>query len=467
MIAAIEKFIRAEGIFMQAERVLVGLSGGADSTALVYALHYLKKSLGLQVHLAHLHHGIRGVSADDDLRFVQNMAAKLNLPLYTQKCDIPARAAIEDVSIEMAARAARQEFFEDICRRFELDCVALAHNSDDQAETVIMRIARGTGCSGLSGIAPVQRLGEITLVHPMLTVRHADAVEFLHAHGLPWREDPSNSDDAYIRNRVRHRLLPLMETMLNPNLRAALCRMADIFRCEDDFMKSVADAGLHNCAAGEGWSALDISKLGIHHKSVRRRIILLWLQRAGVNPQKIDMERVEAVDRICADVSGSKSLDIGTDFKVLRRYSLLTIEPSCCDGMELAPTRIRVPGETVIRTASTIVRVQFGRGIIDERGCEPGQLPASASLSSRKLRGRDLCLRRVRPGDRMRPYGMTGSRKLQDILTDCKVPLDKRGHMLVLEVDGDIAWLPGYRVSADWAVESSNAECLQISLALI
>ena len=469
MIAAIEKYIRDEGIFRHGDRVLIGISGGADSTALAYVLHYLSEGMGLQLHLAHLHHCIRGAEADEDMRFVHNLAAKLNLPVFTLRRDVPALAAADGVSVEMAARKARLEFFEDLCRRYSLALVALAHNSDDQAETVIMRIARGTGCSGLAGIAPIQQVGGITLVHPMLTVRHSRAVQFLQAHGLAWREDATNVEEDYLRNRVRHRLLPLMEEMLNPNLRDALCRTAKLLGDEDDFMNAIAAEGLKSCSTGEesGSSDLDVAKLSGHHKAIRRRIILGWLYRAGVDPQKIDMERVDAVDDICGDVTGSKSLDIGGGFKVLRRYSALTIEPSSTEDIELAPLLVTVPSETVIRSESLIVRTAFGRGIIDERGGAPGHFPASASLSRRKLRGRDLYLRHYRPGDRMRPYGMAGSRKLQDILTDCKVPADKRGDILVLEVEGRIAWLPGYRISGDWAVESSDAECLQISLARI
>jgi len=463
MIKAIAKYIEEQRLFAGGERVLIGASGGADSTALVYALHFLRERMGISIALAHLHHGIRGAEADEDLRAVESLAARLDLPLFSERCDVPGLAAASGMSIEMGARAARLDFFRKMAAGNACDLVALAHNRDDQAETVLLRLLRGAGRTGLSGIAPVQSLEDLQIIHPMLGISHRQAVDFLRVHGLAWREDASNSSRDYLRNRIRHSLLPLIESEINPGIRATLARSAEILSAEEDFFAAAVDAAASACRVGDG-RELDAARLLTLHPALRRRVLLAWFYAVGLPPQEIDFDAVRAAEGLLADMRGSSGVDLGGGWRLLREYRRLTIVRPARAAVLAPPRELSVPGISECPELGLRVVIERGRGILREAGGMPGRIPSACSISAARLAGRPLVLRVWRTGDRMRPYGMAGSRKLQDILCDCKVPQARRRRVPVIESLGEIVWLPGYRIADDWAVAGPDSECLLIKL---
>lgn len=463
MIDAVERLIEQEALFASGERVVIGASGGADSTALVYALHFLRDRLGISLQLAHLHHGIRGAAADRDQREVESLGARLGLNVACSRRDVPRLAAARGVSVEMAARAERLEFFKDTLAATGADTVALAHNLDDQAETILMRLLRGAGRTGLSGISPLQRLDGLTIAHPMLAVTHRAAVQFLRVHGLSWREDASNTSSDYLRNRIRHRILPLLEDGINPNLRATLARTADILRPEEEFMNQAALQLLTNCRDGDG-VGLDAARLARVPLALQRRVLLHWFYECGIPAANIGFESVSAVFGMLSDLRGSSRMDLGGGWRVQREYKRLSLHRTETQT-DLPPAcRIQVPGKTDCPRFGLSVHVECGSGIERELGGRPGHLPSACSISAVKLGDRPLELRTWRPGDRMRPYGMEGSRKLQDIFADCKVPVSERDRIPIFESRGEILWIPGYRIAHDWAVEDGEVQILRISV---
>ena len=218
------------------KRVLVAASGGADSTALALAL----KTLGCGIALAHVHHGIRGKSADADARFVRALAKKLGAPFFLGTFDVPAEAKRRGESLEMAARRVRRDFLAATARREKIRWVATGHTADDQAETVLMRIARGTSITGLAGIPYVARQGGVRFIRPLRDATRGQIVNYLKSRRQTWREDESNAEDFALRNRVRHEILPLLEKRLNPGVRQALVRLAEIAAAEDEVMAALA-----------------------------------------------------------------------------------------------------------------------------------------------------------------------------------------------------------------------------------
>lgn len=455
----IERLIDQHGIFMPGEGVLVGISGGADSVALTYILHFLRPRLGIDLRLAHLHHSIRGRAADGDLEFVTGLASRLDLPLVSARLDVPRIARERGVSVEMAARHERLAFFGAVLAETGFDKVALAHNADDQAETVLMRLVRGTGSIGLRGIAPLQEVDDMTIAHPMLTVAHEQAVAFLKAHGLRWREDSSNMSDDYMRNRIRHRLMPAIAENLNPRIRDALCRTASIVNAENEFLDEEARRLVDRLADGCG---IDLKEYRKSPPALRRRAVLLWLFANGVPSDAIDFESVESVERLSADLRGSKRIDIGSGWSLERVYSSLRLLREGGGAIAAMPRPLRVPGVTICPELGLEVEVELSRGIVSEAERRPGELPSACSISLARLGERELLLRGWRPGDRMRPYGMEGHRKIQDILTDCKVPRSERARIPVIESLGEIVWLPGFRIAHDWALGDPGERSLKL-----
>ena len=400
MIPTVQKTVAARFPQIGGKRVLVAASGGADSTALALAL----KDLGCRIAFAHVHHGIRGKAADADARFVAALAKKLGAPIYLGRFDVPAEAKRRGESLEMAARRVRRDFLVATAKREKLRFVATGHTADDQAETVLMRMARGTSISGLAGIPYVSKQNGIFFVRPLRDATRKQIVDFLKSRQQPWREDASNADDFALRNRVRHEILPLLEKRLNPSVRQALLRLADIAAAEDEVMSALA------------------RKTKLTAKTplaLRRRLALDELRAAGVPPERRDFRAVEDPRK-----SFTYYVKPAESFYVVRK--------------------------------SPELEIRKGRGF--------SRRTDEVCLSAAAVGGRDLVFRSWRPGDRMKPLGMAGSKKLSDIFTDLKVPRAARDSWIVVECGGEIAALAGWRVSRDFAVEGSRAPSLRILL---
>jgi tRNA(Ile)-lysidine synthase len=222
------------------DRICVAISGGADSVALLLTLHTAnstpRESLGIGLSAVHIHHGLRGAEADADQQFVEDLCISLDIPLHLHHADIPARIADTHESIEEAARAVRYDFFTTLLASGHADTILTAHTLDDQAETVLMKLLRGAWTEGLSAIHPIITLPKGKILRPFLNTRRADIEAYLKSINQPWREDSTNTDTAYTRNKIRHELLPQLRELLrayNPNLDQTLANLAELAREEE------------------------------------------------------------------------------------------------------------------------------------------------------------------------------------------------------------------------------------------
>jgi len=250
MLAQLQNTIRKHRLLSFGEHVLVAVSGGADSVALLCALRDLSPSLGLRLTVAHLNHRIRGRAADRDAAFVRRLARRLKAPVALGRTDVPHLAKREGLSLEMASRKARYDFLAAAARKVKAHVIATAHTADDQAETVLLKLIRGAGPKGLAGIPLEATLRKTRIVRPLLEVSRDAIVAFLRERSESWREDETNRDESFQRNKVRHRILPLLESELNPQVRTALRRTADILREEDGWLDSLAASLLASCRRG-------------------------------------------------------------------------------------------------------------------------------------------------------------------------------------------------------------------------
>lgn len=463
--------IRRHKLLDRGSRVLVGVSGGADSTALLHLLCCLAPRLKLTLAIAHLHHGIRGRAADEDARWVRKLGRQLGLRTIVGRADVPGLARRAGISIEMAARQARNTFFLSAARRARCDTLALAHTADDQAETVLMRLARGAGSEGLRGIARSRVVEGLRRVRPLRDVRRAELEAWLCRRGIGWREDETNRDISILRNRVRHRILPLLEAELNPRAREALCRAADILEGENALLNMLAEQKLAQLVCGRRAQemnlagAMDDGGAGPDSEGGRalwRRVIRKWLAAAGAPAGAQEYEPVERVLGIlrCAGLGKNAAASLPGNWEVRRTGARLY----CGAAGRMAPGaggRLTVPGRLALAGPGLLVTAERRAGIVRERG-KIGRYPAEASISSRALGRRCLRVRTWRPGDRIEPWGLDGSRKLQDVFTDAKVPRAERDRIPVFECGGRIVWVPGYRIARGWAVESESAPAVRL-----
>ncbi|MEI6168242.1 MAG: tRNA lysidine(34) synthetase TilS, partial [bacterium] len=464
--------------------VLVAVSGGADSVALLHALHALAERQRWQLTVAHLEHGIRGKDSRDDAAFVRALAGRLNLPCVVGRAKVPQLARQQGVSLEMAAREARYAFLVRTARRVGASLMATAHTANDQVETILLKFLRGAGRGGLSGMAPEAVVSGIRVIRPLLAVTRAQIEAYLRAGKYAWREDETNTDPAFLRNRVRHELLPLLERDYNPGIRQTLQRTQAVLAAEDEWLDDLARKILEECR-DTGWIATSPARsnagrdpgvhsedektisrrlLGSHPLAARRRVIRLWLFGQGVPEEGLAFDAVSRVDRLLGRSAGSGTVELTGGWNVRRHYDDLRVESPEKASTQPVRVKLKAPGKTVIPGWGLTITVTQGPGLVKEKGGEPGTLPARATLNAAVWAKRGLWVRSWKPGDRMIPFGMTGSQKIQDILVNAKIPRSVRQRVPVVECEGEIIWIPGYRIAARWAVANAGDRNLQLAV---
>jgi tRNA(Ile)-lysidine synthase len=465
--------VRAHQLFKPGNHLLVAVSGGADSVALLLALHELAPSWKLKLTVAHLDHRIRGAEARRDVRLVQQLARRLHLPCVVESADVPALAAQAGISIEMAARTQRYRFFEAVARRAGAKLVATAHTADDQAETLLLRLARGTSPQGLAGIPPRQVRNKLAIIRPLLAATRDDILSFLKARKEQWHEDASNADPAYLRNRVRHEILPLLEKRLNPAIRRHLAQWAGQWREENEWLEAQATAIRQRYSTSVRSSACPALKtrlLAAQPVPLCRRILRQWLQQpAGpLAPQDVDETLLRQVAEWAGTTPRQGTLPLAGGWQLQAGKSRIECRPvAAADKPAGYSFTLTVPGMNHLAAAGWRITFRKAPGLVKER-TRPGKLPARVSLRLPTADEQNaFVLRTWQPGDRIAPMGMTGTCKLHDLFVNAKVPQDRRGRIPLLACKGEIVWIPGWTIARPWAVADPEKNALQIRLSAI
>jgi tRNA(Ile)-lysidine synthase len=480
--------IRRQRLTRPDESVLCALSGGADSVALLFVLRELEAGGALRLAgAAHLNHQLRGADADADERFCRALCQRLGVPIAIERADVAALARAEKRSIEDAARSVRYAFLTRAADALHADTIAVAHTEDDQAETFLLRLMRGAGTRGLAAIRP--RAGRV--IRPLLEITRAELREYLAALGEPFREDASNLDVSFARNRVRHELIPLLQSRFSPSVARVLAREAALARQDEEFLAAEAIKLASRIVLLNTEVRLDVPGLRSAPRALSSRVAQAALQQlAGAKSIHFDhIERLLALADEDAAAGRAISLPGQTAIRVGNSILLRRCRPSGLGGRTVNVDAGLVPPAS---------RRRRGGGLADERGPArhrpqggggtdfavslsiPGevQLPGIAVGAERlpgltgpagrptkwAARGMEvgiaaaavelpLAVRSRRPGDRFRPLGAPGRRKLQDFLVDRKVPREERDS-LPLVVDGHdrIVWVVGHSVAEDFRV---------------
>jgi tRNA(Ile)-lysidine synthase len=427
-------------------RVAVGLSGGADSVALLRALAERSRELGLVLHAAHLHHGLRGEEADADLAFARSLAADLGLPFHEARVDTEAEAKANAASakpaetIEEAARRLRYGWFRQLMASGEVEAVATAHTRDDQAETVLAKFLRGAWTEGLSGIHPVVEFPEGRILRPLLSTTRAEVEAYLAALGQNWREDSSNRHLTFTRNRIRHELLPLLEGW-NPRLREHLAQMAQLALDEEAWWQAeLARLGPQLLLPGKpvrgggreaaDGLALDVTRLAALAPALQRRLLRYAAEQLGA---AVDFPSTEALRTMALAGRAGQKLELAQGLRAERthrelRLAVLPVAKAGTAAAESAPEyTVAIPGE--------ILAPAFGLRLrIEATGTHEGQTAT---------------LRNWKPGDRVRLRHSSGPSKVKEVLERLRVTGSSRAFWPVLELDGRIAWMRGVEVEPE------------------
>ena len=449
LIARVRSFIREHDLIRTDMRIAAAVSGGADSVALAFVLAELER-LGAArfAGIIHFNHQLRA-AADADEAFVRDIAAALNVPFLADRDDVRARAARERRSLEDAGRVARHEFFERARATLGADCVALGHTRDDQAETVLLRLVRGAGPRGLSGMHP--RTGRV--VRPLLDCSRAELRAWLDERGAAHVEDLSNADVTIPRNRIRAELLPFLVERFNPNIVEVLADEAELARAVWQWMDEASAPFLKIP------HVLELSALRAAPAALQRLVVWRALS-AAAGGRHISFDHVAAVIRLTQSDRLGVNLDLpGQTVQRSGNQIVLRTERRSTHAPNLFERALSIPGETHIPEAGCVVTA---------RDAPAGGATVSSqdeAFIRRDLVRESLVVRNRRPGDKFRPAGMRGSKKLQDLFVDAKVPRATRDSVPVVVDERDrIVWVVGFGIDEAFRVTDASQAVLVLRL---
>ena len=389
-------------------KYLLGLSGGADSVALLMMIMPAIRDKTTMIEAVHINHGLRGSESDDDERFCSCLCKKTGIPLYVYRANLDGRTD------ESSAREARYAFFRKRYAESHADGLILAHQADDQAETFLMRLLRGAGADGLECMKEDETVGDIRILRPMLSLRREEIRKALQADGIPWREDTSNQDTAYLRNRIRHELIPTM-CCISGMAVEKICQAAALTGEDNALLNTEASDVLARVSSG--W-LIDAEELAKEQPALRKRVLRLWWHKYGISGHEHSLNTVQTqeLDRLLNVSKGKINLPGGKHAIRDGKYLFLP------DAEKPEPLPVNVTG----------TETMFGRFRLTETLSEgnPGDGKKSQEVPADFIRN---CVIRTRqPGDRIHPFGSTGSKKLQDYLTDRKIAEPFRDHIPLL-----------------------------------
>jgi tRNA(Ile)-lysidine synthase len=461
------RYIQAHSLFSAAQRALLAVSAGPDSTALLLALAHLSASgaLKLDLWLAHFDHGLRRrTEREAEKAFLSGLAAELGLPLLLGQGDVRAHARQHRLSLEEAARELRYRFLAEQAEKAAINVVATGHTADDQAETVLMHLVRGSGLTGLAGMRPSSSwplLGheDLLLVRPLLELRRGDTERYCQEEGLSPCLDVTNLLLGPLRNRIRHELLPLLRRY-NPKIEGALLRLAAATASDLAYLEEVAGGFWHALALKDKRSvSFRRSELTALSPAIRNRLLQVACQQLLADARQIEAVHIHSMaEALAKPVASRLSLPGGLAFAVDGESVRLTRgRQAAAKARPIPETPLAVPGRTTV--AGWLIEVEALEGQRVEAGADPYE----AFLDHQAVAGQ-LTVRSRRRGDRFRPLGLGGEKKLQDYLVDAKVPRDERDGVPLVCAAWGIAWVVGHRIDERARVREDTRTVLHLKL---
>lgn len=429
MLKSVLDTIKKYNMISSGDEVVVGLSGGADSVCLLLALNELRSELGITVSALHVNHCLRGEESDRDEQFCKELCQKIGIPIITGRFDVLSRSKADKTSTELAARDVRYKFFKENTLGKKL---ATAHNANDNAETVIFNLSRGTGIKGISGIPPCRD----NIIRPLIETTREQIEEYLREKEQPFVTDSTNLTDDYTRNKIRHSVIPVLLS-INSSLFGTVNTNSDNFRLDNSFIEEEADKAWENIKI----DSQTLQGLNKYHKSVRHRCIARFL---SANHIESDSRRISEIDDIC--INGGKINLTGNTF-ILSRKNMLTIE-------NIAPERDdicfeMVHGENLFRNRKVIVTKKSISDFSGAPSIDPDKIVGTAVIRNR------------RSGDKIKLYGKPFTSTVKKLLSE-STKVSERDNILFIADDLGPIYIEGIGIAARTAVTSSSSEFLEI-----
>jgi tRNA(Ile)-lysidine synthase len=452
----IRKTIREYNMLAPGERVLIAVSGGADSTALLLCLNRLAPELNISIVVAHLNHRIRGEEGDADQDFVRRMSLRMDLPFISETIEVKRQALETKENLEQLARQARYGFLRKAASTMNAQKIAVGHTRNDQAETVLIRFLRGSGIQGLSAIHPV--LGGL-VVRPLLECTRADIIKYLKEQEASYREDSTNKDLSYTRNRIRQELLPCLEEKYNPQLVRTLSRMAQMASETWSFMESEAKSVFENIHQKvDGGISLPAAEIAGFHPALQKQVLRFALKACLGSLSNITSQHIDSILLLCGKGQSGSQVPMPNkgivirqfDHIILLKYKHLSVPEFSCI--------LNVPGQCLVPEIGAVFTAKFCqmpqerlKGNSTQAFLDPSVLPKILTIRSKA------------PGDR---YGGPSHRKVKKMLIDRKIPLAQRLFLPMVVAGSNVIWIPGFRPARGYEAKSGSEMCVALDFTM-
>ncbi|MBE9547553.1 MAG: tRNA lysidine(34) synthetase TilS [Proteobacteria bacterium] len=443
MLNKVKETIKKHNMLAMGNRIVVAVSGGPDSVALLKVLSMVSGKYRLSLVAAHLNHGLRGEESNSEERFARELCESMGIAFESKYIDVPSLIKGEKRSPEDVCRDVRYNFFKKVREKYKADKIALGHNLDDQAETVIMKFLRGSGMGGLRGILPMR---DGIYIRPLISVTRDEILTFLKKEGMEFVTDSSNVEDIYLRNRIRNRLIPELRENYNPGLEENLDHTADIIRVEDDYIKTAVEDVLTTWGVDRNQDDIrvNIPELVKLHEAIQRRVIKTLLQNCSHQKKGIGYLHVKSVMDLITGGSPNGILNLPFDLEVRREYDLLVISKTKTPvgrNHEFHYT-VEIPGTVNIKELG--IKATFD--LVDSVPTLNFDTDRTVFMDYENI-SFPLIIRNMKPGDRIQPFGMNGTKKVKSFFIDEKTPKNRRKEIPLLVDQKSVLWIMGMRLS--------------------
>lgn len=434
------------------DHILVGLSGGPDSVCLLLTLNQLKSKYNLKISAIYIDHGLRPNDVPKEIEFCKKLCDDLNITFYSHSINVKEFAIKEKINLQEAARILRYATFDQISINIKADKIALGHNADDQAETVIMRLLRGAGPAGLSGIPPVRK----KIIRPLIEVERIEIEEFLEKNKVNFVFDSSNVNTKYMRNKIRHILMPAIKK-ISPQATKIISKTADIIREENDYINVSVTKALMRLMSRKTDQKVE---LFCNPMEVLNIVILRRALRVAIDSVKdlrgIEFDHIEEIIRLVKKGKPGDRIYLPKGIRAIKGYStiIITSEPP----QKLSIYQIDMPKEISIKENSMTLEIKE-LSIRDIQDYGNGKNLVYIDADKIKF---PLIIRPRKEGDYFYPYGFGKKKKLQDFFVDEKIPRDERDLIPIIESEGNIVFIVGYRLDDRYKIDHNTKRCLQI-----
>jgi len=451
------RYIKENSMFDKGDKVIVAVSGGPDSTSLLYILNAFKEELGITLVGAHINHCLRGDESDKDEEYAKKTCESLNINFYSKKVDIHRVSKEKNLSCEMAGREVRYDFFKELITKLNADKVALAHNANDQAETILMRIMRGTGIAGMIGIRPVR---DEIYVRPILHLSRKEIEKYCMINNITPRIDKSNLENIYGRNKVRLELIPYIEENFNKEIIKTLNRLSDIVKVDNEYLEEICRQEFEKCCE-IGQQRVIINKYAFKlNEAILSRMVrraLLVVNHNLYNFEKIHISNIMELQKH----DTGKSIMLPQNIIVENCYGNIQIYIYAKPIEDYNNQYyLKIDEKNVIHSINKVVKIDV-----------KSKMKYTEFIGSDYTKYFDydkilepIMLRYRKDGDRFTPLGMLGNKKINDLFIDLKIPKAKRNEIPLICFGNEIAWVVGYRVSEKFKVSKDTKNILQIRI---